>query len=123
MPRDSFITGIIIDDLVYMEKVLRDLNGNSSMSADACTRIAAMDRQYKFVGLQTHPKKSFRDSTEATFWGAHVDGRAGLIRANPQRVIPMLAVVCRVIRIGYASISLLETVAVFFSAQAFQFAY
>ena len=80
-----------------------------------------MDRQYKFVGLQTHPKKSFRDSTEATFWGAHVDGRSGLIRANPQRVIPMLAVVCRVIRIGYASISLLETVAgVFISVFSFR---
>lgn len=59
VPRTNFITGIIIDDMIYMEKVLRNLDGNSNMAPEASARIAAMDQQYRTVGLKTHPKKIF----------------------------------------------------------------
>eukprot|EP00438_Fugacium_kawagutii_P018478 Skav222409 [mRNA] locus=scaffold4005:148863:154871:+ [translate_table: standard] len=120
VPREPFMAGIIIDDMIFLERVLTDLV-TPQMSDSAKQRIASMEQQYRTVGLQTHPKKGFRDSVDASFWGAHIDGVAGLVRANPQRVIPMMAIVSRVVQLGYASISLLETIAgVFISVFSFR---
>ena len=121
VPRDRFLAGIIIDDMIFMEKTLKTLQGKPIMSKEAKARIAAMEAQYCAVGLETHSKKSFQDSVEAIFWGSHVDGQEGLVRANPQRVIPMMVIVNRMLQLGVASVGLLETVAgVFISIFSFR---
>ena len=121
VPRTSFIAGIVIDDMIFMEKIQKTETLVPEMSQEAKKRIAAMEAQYSAVGLETHPKKSFRDSLEASFWGAHVDGKAGLVRANPQRVIPMMSIVCRTLQLGCASVGLLEAIAgVFISIFTFR---
>ena len=99
VPRDRFLAGIIIDDMIFIEKTLKTLVGKPAMSKEARKRIAATEAQYSAVGLETHSKKSFQDSVEATFWGCHVDGHEGLVRANPQRVIPMMVIVNRMLQL------------------------
>ena len=121
MPTNNFMAGIIIDDMIFLEKAAKSCVGPSRMSPEAKNRIASMEKQYETVGLETHPKKSFRDSLTASFWGAHIDGQQGLVRANPQRVIPMVSIVCRVLQLGVASVSLLEAIAgVFISVLTFR---
>eukprot|EP00438_Fugacium_kawagutii_P027608 Skav231511 [mRNA] locus=scaffold84:334476:339113:- [translate_table: standard] len=112
VPRSDFIAGIIIDDMIYMEKVaMRAMATEVRMTDKALMRIAAMELQYTEVGLEAHPGKQFRNSSVASFWGAHVDGKTGLIRANPERIIPMMVIISRLAGLGFASVGLLEVVA------------
>lgn len=104
VPRDNFLCGIIIDDLILLQKVGRDaVEGDRLISSRA-----SMHTIYKAVGLEAHPGKGFSNSPRATFWGAEVCGESGLVRATIARAISLVWVTLQVIRLGVCSISLLE---------------
>ena len=43
----------------------------------------------KKLGCLLIQRKNFRNAFEASFWGISVDGSAGTMRPNPQRVWPL----------------------------------
>ncbi|CAE7938851.1 unnamed protein product, partial [Symbiodinium necroappetens] len=54
-------------------------------------------------------KKTFEDKTQASFWGVDCCGVSGLIRANPARYWPLVLITVRVLQLGLATRSLLES--------------
>ena len=106
MPRGPFMGGIVIDDLVLLERVTRKAGEAASV---ASSRLGLIKDKYEKVGLPINLKKEFIDSTTARFWGAEVDGEAGLVRPNSFRVWPLMLVTLRVCCLGVSSVSLLES--------------
>jgi len=106
MPRGPFMGGIVIDDLVLLERVMRS---NLQAASVASLRLEAIKEKYKEVGLPVNLKKEFVDATCARFWGAEVDGKAGIVRPNSFRVWPLMLVTLRVCCLGVTSVSLLES--------------
>ena len=105
-PRQSWAVGVIIDDLVVIEKVPRSLN-----AGDISTTVAdLMVEAYHDVGLCPHDKKRVRDAVHAKFWGISLDGESGILRAQVERVLPMTALTAKIAKLGYASRKLLEVV-------------
>ena len=103
-PRQAWAVGIIIDDLVVVERVPRALT-----TGDMSTTIAdIMVEAYQKVGLCPHGKKRVRDATQAKFWGISLDGEAGTLRAQVERVLPMTGLTARICKLGYSSRKLLE---------------
>ena len=107
VPRDNFMAGIIIDDLIVLEKIA--LDATTGIRANESRQL--MHDMYKQVGLDAHPTKGFADELFAEFWGASVDGFEGLIRANVARCISLVWVISRVAHIGLCSVGLLEVLA------------
>ena len=107
IPRTPTMAGIIIDDFILLEKVALD----SSSSKRAGDHRQRMHDIYHSVGLNAHPSKGFQDEETATFWGADVDGRAGLIRSNIARAASLAWVTTRVATMGLSSVGLLEVLA------------
>ena len=105
-PRQSWAVGIIIDDLVVIEKIPRPLSTGDVSTAVADLMVAA----YHDVGLCPHDKKRVRDAVQAKFWGISLDGESGILRAQIERVLPMTALTAKVAKLGYASRKLLEVV-------------
>ena len=101
VPRSQVIAGVIIDDLVVMEKLF----------SDACPRIKAAVHGYDENNLEANIKKSFFNETACRFWGGEVDGSAGLVRASSLRAWPLVVITMKVASLGYASVKLLETMA------------
>ena len=104
VPRDKFFCGIIIDDLILLQKVARGAVEGDRLN----TARAAMHKIYASVGLEAHPSKGFSNSSSASFWGADVCGTSGFVRATVCRAISLIWVTLQVIRLGVCSISLLE---------------
>ena len=82
-PRGPFTAGVVIDDLVFLERVVRDQGLDEATIADG--RMALAIEAYASVSLPTNPKKAFYNATAASFWGVSVDGEKGLVRPNPQQ--------------------------------------
>lgn len=107
IPRGPYMAGIIIDDLVFLEKIaINAVSGDHSQQ-----KRGMMHKMYSAVGLDVHPDKGFSEATTASFWGADVDGLTGLIRANIPRAISLCWVTRRIATMKICSISLLEVVA------------
>lgn len=107
IPRDPFAAGVIIDDLVFLEKVGWEVAKGPRSTASR----AAMHDIYSKVGLDPHPEKGFAHKTIANFWGSQVDGEIGLVRANICRSLSLCWIADRVASLGVASIGLLEALA------------
>lgn len=56
-------------------------------------------------------KKSIEKQFLARFWGVEIDGRKGLLRCSSLRLWPITAITLRVIRLGLATVGLLEALA------------
>ncbi len=108
-PRGPFSAGVVIDDLVFLEKLLKTRPMDEPTVADG--RMATVLEAYESVHLPTNPKKAFYNSATASFWGVSVDGDKGLVRPNPQRFWPLAVVTMRCVLLGVVSISLLESLA------------
>ena len=104
MPRGPFMLGLVIDDLVMLERVVK---GCSETIADRRMPLAVA--KYAEVGLPTNPSKAFVNVTSARFWGAEVDGKAGIVRANSFRLWPLVLITIRICCLGVVSLSLLES--------------
>lgn len=107
MPRGLLSIGVIIDDLVMLEKVVRDFRPGSKTLADA--RMEMVLPEYKSWGLPLNDKKEFRNQCCAGFWGVTVDGAKGLLRSSEARLWPLTLVTIRICRLGLVTRSLLES--------------
>ena len=107
VPRSRFMAGIIIDDFVLLERVAL----NATNGLELASRRSSMHSMYSSVGLEAHPSKGFAEQESASFWGADVDGLAGLVRGHIPRAASLCWVTSKVASLGYCSISLLEVIA------------
>eukprot|EP00434_Breviolum_minutum_P030991 symbB.v1.2.027409.t1/scaffold2802.1/size122644/5 len=103
----QLVIGIVIDDLIAIEKIPRCLPGPESLASQVADEMVAL---YEKVGLQPNASKRLRSASVADFWGAHLDGEAGLIGAPIQRVLPIF-LSSQVARLGFGARKLLEVLA------------
>ena len=113
VPRGLLSIGVVIDDLVCLEKVLRiDFrDGVYCRRSQLDDRMSLIMNKYAEVGLPTNEKKAFDNSTKSSFWGVQVDGEKGLVRANESRLWPLLLITMRVCSLGLATVGLLRSLA------------
>ena len=107
IPRSMTMVGVVIDDLIILERLAESFAsscGEGSVPEPAATAMAA----YEMNGLEANPKKSFFRQSCSRFWGIEVDGRLGLLRASSYRLWPLIAITMRVVLMGTASVKLLE---------------
>ena len=109
LPRSPTMVGIIIDDLVVLEQVLKAEVLPAPTESDKILD-QTLDA-YKSASLNRNEKKSFRNQFQARYWGIEVDGEAGLLRASSFRLWPLVFTTCRIARLGLASTKLLECLA------------
>ena len=114
LPRGLLQVGIIIDDLVVLEQVLKSSlpnieNGSLQTAADV--RLRRAQQGYDEACLETNPKKRFSNQLMGRYWGVEIDGEKGLLRASSTRLWGTMLISLRVAQLGLATISLLETLA------------
>ena len=109
-PRGSMACGVVIDDVLFCEKVSRDLGkeGQEGVRTEGVRRLEALCEEYVQRGLLPHPKKTFKGDKTASIWGAEINGSTGVCRPAARRLVPLLQLTMRVARLGYASVALLE---------------
>ena len=111
-PRSPTLVGIVIDDMIVLEKValavLDDLkNDEPRIPFEAARAISA----YQLNHLEANAKKSFFSEPFSSFWGIQVDGVKGLARSSSSRLWPLIAISCRESMLGYATVKLVEVLA------------
>ena len=79
IPRSPCMLGLVIDDVIILEKALR---GDRFDPGSCRSRVvaSALHRAYYQAGLPRHEKKGFLAATSASFWGADVLGELGVVR-------------------------------------------
>ena len=112
LPRSPLTVGIIIDDLVVLEKILRRADGSyEQVDCMSDKRLDAALDGYAAAKLEVNMKKEFRKQTLARFWGIEVDGRKGLARGSSLRLWPVLLITLRIAELGICTVGLLEALA------------
>lgn len=114
VPRGLLQIGIIVDDLVVLEQVLRaemDEKGAAAAASVSSQRLSNARKAYAHAGLLNNEKKGFAGLTCANFWGIDVDGDKGLLRASQRRLWPAMVISLRVCALGLATVGLLESLA------------
>ena len=111
VPRGLLTIGVVIDDLVLLEKSLKRVDKSMPAETLADERMAKIRKAYADVGLPTNAAKEFCNSASSRFWGAEVDGIAGVARPTSTRFWPLFVITCRVCCLGLTSVSLLESLA------------
>ena len=113
-PRGLLGIGIVIDDLVGLEQVLKSCYESDCFRADDVEmgpRMTAALDAYSESGLLTNPKKSFSASAHAAFWGCEVDGVKGTLRSSSTRFWPLFLITMRTACLGLATAGLLSSLA------------
>ena len=110
IPRGLLQIGIIVDDLVILEQVLRE---EHAVGGAGCSgqRIGLLQKAYSSVHLPNNPKKAFKEEVLAKFWGVEIDGDKGLLRCSNSRLWPTAVITMRVCSLGLATIGLMEALA------------
>lgn len=106
IPRSSLMIGVVIDDLVLLERIL---TGHADTVSAASQRLGPIKEKYKEVGLPINPKKEFVDSTTGSFWGCEIDGIKGIMRPSSLRMWPLLMITVRIATLGVVTAGLLES--------------
>ena len=106
-PRSPSMLGVVIDDLILFELVARGVSV-SDPSVKTGKMLDKALESYERLGLIAHPGKTFRLEEEAEFWGSHLDGVSGAVRANLKRVVPLVFATVGVIKLGICTLSLLN---------------
>ena len=106
LPRSLLSIGIVIDDLVLLERVLKNSKAECSQ---ASKRLSPIKAAYARVGLPVNEKKEFIDAANGSFWGCEVDGIKGIMRPNSVRLWPVMMITIRVVVLGLTTIGLLES--------------
>lgn len=112
LPRSFSLVGIVIDDMIVLEKValtlLEELTSQGTrIPSEAAQALAAYEANH----LEANSKKSFFSEIFSSFWGIQVDGKKGLARASATRLWPLIAISCRVSMLGFATVKLVEVLA------------
>ena len=108
-PRGLLQIGIVVDDLVVLEHLLRSDRGQ--VETEGYKRTSLAKKAYDQVGLQSNSKKAFLDETCSRFWGIELDGDKGLLRCSSLRLWPITVVTIRTCMLGLATVGLLEAIA------------
>lgn len=110
IPRGLLQVGIIIDDLVVLEQILRaPIDGRQDREGPK--RIERAKKAYAAVSLQDNPKKAFTEQTMTRFWGVEIDGSKGIMRGSSLRLWPITVISVRVCLLGLATVGLIEALA------------
>lgn len=104
-PRADWFAGLMIDDLLIIEKVPQAKIHEETERSRLMKKIHA---EYEKVGLPRHEGKSIAGETEGSFWGIQLDGKAGRARPNLSRAIPLVRMLAEVCHTGFATVGLLE---------------
>lgn len=104
-PRQSWTCGLMIDDLVILEAVER---GTEEKESIRFQKMKEVHQAYDDVGLPRHEGKSVSFASEASFWGVQVNGERGDARPNLSRAVPLCHLILEVVKVGRASVGLLE---------------
>lgn len=107
VPRSRLMAGVIIDDFILLERVCID----ATIGLELDDRRKLMHAMYGKVGLEAHPTKGFSNCSKASFWGADIDGDAGLIQASVFRCASLAWVTSRVASLRVCAVSLLQVLA------------
>ena len=110
-PRGEMLLGVVIDDLVCLEKVLRRMAGSSDFGSNSKSRMSRVMEEYEKCGLPVNLKKSFDLVGHSSFWGVQLDGVKGLYRPNDSRFWPLVLVTIRVLSLGVCTIGLMQSMA------------
>ena len=107
-PRGDLFVGVVIDDLVCLERIAKHMVGVSRRLDE---RLAIVMAEYQKAQLPTNDKKGFDNKTVASFWGIQLDGEAGIFRSNDVRFWPLVLITVRVVCLGVSTIGLLQSLA------------
>ena len=111
-PRGLLSVGLVIDDLIFLEKAMaRGEPGSTKSKAPSLGRLRldAALKAYREAPLKVSDDKVFCDATKASFWGITVHGESGWVRPNPERLWPLVLITSRVIQLGLTTAQLLES--------------
>ena len=114
LPRGLLQVGVIVDDLVIPEQVLKAefaADGRFEGDWESGDRIGRAQSAYADAKLKNNPKKGFLGETCSSFWGIDLDGKKGLLRASQKRLWPTMVITLRVCSLGLATVGLLESLA------------
>ena len=107
VPRQSWMCGLVIDDLIFLEAVPRVVP-ELTVTDQLAERML---EKYREVGLQSNADKGFRGEKVSKFWGIMLDGDDGLVRPQVERALPVAVLTAQVARGGVGERKLLETLA------------
>ena len=108
-PRGNFFAGIVVDNLVMLEKVVRKMDAALEPTRLAPDRMKKAVEAYRSVHLPLNDKKAFLGVTQASFWGIELDGVAVSLRASSTRLWPLVMITMRVCALGVTPLGLLES--------------
>ena len=116
-PRGLLSIGVVIDDLVILERCLDQSLLDPEAAAlpqgrdHSLGRVRLRDAHgaYTSAGLESNLDKGALDVSRSRFWGADLDGRRGLLRTNPARVWPLAFITARVATLGLVTHKLLQS--------------
>lgn len=106
IPRSPLMIGVVIDDLVLLERVVV---GSADASPSAPKRLGPIKEMYAQVGLPVNEKKEFVNSPKGSFWGCEIDGIKGVMRPSSLRLWPLVMVTVRIATLGIVTYGLLES--------------
>ncbi|CAL1137652.1 unnamed protein product [Cladocopium goreaui] len=115
-PRQRWLAGLMIDDLVLLEarpdQATEETEARAAYAELDCSqRIRQVREQYEKVRLPRHSGKAVFNETRGSFWGVQMDGVAGDLRPNLKRGIPLSHIILRVLNLGCCTVALLEVIA------------
>ena len=100
-PRSPALTaGLLIDDMILLDPVERR---NPASPPRGLTVMKQIREGYEASGLPRHCGKAVSGEWEAEFWGGLFDGKAGILRPNPKRVVPLGFFLVRLVRSGFVA--------------------
>lgn len=109
-PRQRWLAGLMIDDLILLEAIPKSVPANEEETA--CARMMHRIREsYDMAGLPRHTGKAVFNEPKGIFWGAQLDGVEGIVRPNLKRAIPLAFLLLELVKIGHVSVGLLEVLA------------
>eukprot|EP00435_Cladocopium_sp_Y103_P030866 s2573_g7.t1 len=109
-PRQRWVAGLMIDDLVLLQAVPKSLPEIGGTTV--CEEIMRKVRDsYEAAGLPRHSGKAVYNESRGSFWGAQVDGEEGVVTPNLNRAIPLAFLLLEVVSIGHVTVGLLEVLA------------
>ena len=105
--RKRFVGGLMIDDLVLLQRC----SGEELPSSTECgLAIEVIRKAYVDAGLPRHDGKAVYGEKQGTFWGLQMDGEKCTARPLLSRCIPLVRIIAEVVRIQHCTVSLLEVI-------------
>ena len=110
--RKKIRAGLMIDDFVVFETIQRqELEGLQGGLSSGAEVVAKVREAYEKAGLPRHAGKAVEQSLKGECWGMEIDGEVGVVRPCLKRVIPLANIILQLVKLGKASVGLLELVA------------